>query len=210
MEKAGSARNKNCASSSVNREAPGQMRDENIIEMFFRRMEEAVFYTKMKYGQMCRNVARRILSDERDVDECENDVYVKVWGSVPPDRPVSLKAYLAKITRNLALDRYGYNTAAQRSTALTEAFEELEMWLPISGGDPGENVDANHLREVINSFLRKQPQEARIFFVRRYWYGESVKEIAEELGVGESKVKTSLFRTRGRLKEELLKERIML
>lgn len=210
MERAGSVKKNDQTLPPEHWEASGHVNDESIIGLYFKRTEEAILCTKAKYGALCRSVARRILPDERDVDECENDVYIRVWEAIPPDRPKSLKAYLARVTRNLALDRYGYNTAAQRSTALTEAFEELETSLPSSAEDPNEFIDAEHFREVINAFLRRQQQEARIIFIRRYWYGESVKEIAEALKIGEPKVKTSLFRTRNRLKEELMKERIEL
>ena len=118
--------------------------------------------------------------------------------------------YLARITRNLALDRYNYNPAAQRSTALTDAFEELEPWIVAGQGDPDTELDASELRRVLNGFLRRQSAEARVFFLRRYWYGESIREIAEECCVSEAKVKTSLFRTRERLRAELEQERITL
>lgn len=108
------------------------------------------------------------------------------------------------------MDRYNYNTAARRSTALTDAFEELEPWIVAGQGDPDTELDASELRRVLNGFLRRQSAEARVFFLRRYWYGESIREIAEECCVSEAKVKTSLFRTRERLRTELEQERIRL
>ena len=108
------------------------------------------------------------------------------------------------------MDRYNYNTAAQRSTALTDAFEELEPWIVAGQGDPDTELDASELRRVLNGFLRRQSAEARVFFLRRYWYGESIREIAEECHASEAKVKTSLFRTRERLRAELEQERITL
>ena len=182
--------------------------DEHIIALFFQRAEEALTCTQAKYGALCRSVARRVLSDQRDAEECVSDVYLRVWNAIPPEHPRSLRAYLARITRNLALDRYSYNTAEQRSTALTDAFEELEPWLPASDGDPDSAMDRNAFRQALNDFLRAQPREARIFFLRRYWYGESIREIADACHVGESKVKTSLFRTRERLRATLERERI--
>ena len=159
-----------------------------------------------KYGALCRSVAQRLLADPRDTEECVSDTYLRAWNVIPPERPRSLRAYLARITRNLALDRYKYNTAAQRSTALTDAFEDLAT----EQGDPDTELDASELRRVLNGFLRRQSAEARVFFLRRYWYGESIREIAEECCVSEAKVKTSLFRTRERLRTELEQERIRL
>ena len=182
--------------------------DERIISLFFQRAEEALSCTQVKYGALCRSVARRILPDQRDAEECVSDVYLRVWNSIPPDHPRSLRAYLSRITRNAALDRYSYNTAGLRCTALTEAFEELEPWLPASAEGPDAIADRQVFRQVLNDFLRAQPREARTFFLRRYWYGESIREIAENCHVSESKVKTSLFRTRERLREALERERI--
>ncbi|MGM9619474.1 MAG: RNA polymerase sigma factor [Oscillospiraceae bacterium] len=186
---------------------PGYTEDQRIIELFFQRAEEAITRTQATYGALCRSVARRLLADPRDAEECVSDVYLRVWNAIPPERPRSLQAYLARVTRNLALDRCSYNAAAQRSTALTEAFEELEPWLVTGQGDPEAETDARALREVLNRFLRGQPPEARIYFLRRYWYGESIREIAESCHVSEAKVKSSLFRTRERLRQTLEKER---
>lgn len=184
------------------------MDDEQIISLFFQREETAITNTREKYEGLCRSVAGRILPDQRDVEECVSDVYLRVWNAIPPERPRSLRAYLTRITRNLALDRYSYNTAAQRSTALTDAFEELESCLPARLGDPENEINAQSFRQFLNGFLRALPQEARVFFLRRYWYGESIKKIAEDCRVSESKVKTSLFRTRSRLRGAMEKEGI--
>lgn len=186
------------------------MGDQEIIQLFFQRCEEAITQTQKKYGALCRSVAQRLLADPRDTEECVSDTYLRAWNAIPPERPRSLRAYLARITRNLALDRYDYNTAAQRSTALTDAFEELEPWIVAGQGDPDTELDASELRRVLNGFLRRQSAEARVFFLRRYWYGESIREISEECCVSEAKVKTSLFRTRERLRTELEQERIRL
>ena len=177
--------------------------DQSIIELYIQRDEQAIVRTEIKYGALCRSVARRILDDIRDAEECVSDTWMRTWNAIPPDRPNSLRAYLARITRNLAVDRYNYNTAAKRSTVLTEAFEELEPWLTTRSGDPDDELGLTELRRVLNDFLRRQSAEARVFFLRRYWYGESVRDIADECRVTESKVKTSLFRTRERLRAEL-------
>ena len=181
----------------------GHMDDDAILALYWDRMETAVTLTKEKYGALCRSVARKLLNDERDVDECESDVYIRAWNSIPPERPTCLRAWLARIARNAALDRSKYNAAACRNSALTEAFEELEPWLTAVEGDPQRALDEKELRRVLNGFLRAQSMEARQFFLRRYWYGESVREIAQACGVKEAKVKISLFRTRERLRKAL-------
>lgn len=188
----------------------GHMEDSTILALYWDRVGEAVTFTKEKYGALCRSIARRLLTDERDVDECESDVYIRAWNSIPPERPSCLSAWLARVARNAALDRIRYNAAACRSSALTEAFEELEPWLVAVEGDPQKALDEKEFRHMLNGFLRTQSPEVRQFFLRRYWYGESVQEIAQAYGVKESKVKTSLFRTRERLRKELEREELKL
>lgn len=184
------------------------MEDEEIISLFFSRAETAISQAEDKYGKLCMSVARRILPDERDAEECVNDACMRAWNAIPPEHPRSLRSYLVKITRNLALDKYAYNNAEKRGTALTSAFEELEPCLQAKTGDAESEVEAHELSRVLNKFLRDQSKESRVFFVRRYWYGESIREIADACRVSEEKVKTSLFRTRNRLKNALAKEGI--
>ncbi len=180
------------------------MEDTNIIQLFMERSETAITTLQEKYEKLCLSIARRILPDERDAEECVSDAFLRVWNAIPPERPASLTAYLSRITRNLALDRYSYNTADRRSTALTEAFEELEAVL-FSTFDVETQIQENEFRQFINQFLQAQSKENRVFFVRRYWYGESIKEIAEQFHISEEKVKSSLFRTRKQLKTALTK-----
>lgn len=182
--------------------------DQQIVRLFFKRSEKAITYTRQKYGSLCISVARRILSDPRDAEECVNDTYLHAWNAIPPEKPDSLKAFLARITRNLALDRYDYNTADQRNTALTEAFEQLEPWLTVKTGESEAELDSAEINRALNSFLRKQTLEARTLFLRRYWYGESIRELAQACHMSESMVKSSLFRTRNKLRKELEKEGI--
>lgn len=177
--------------------------DEKIVSLFFQREEDAIKYLKEKYGKLCLYIANNVLADGRDAEECVNDACLKVWNAIPPQRPKSLGAFVSTITRNLALDRYGYNNAARRSSALTEAFEELEAVLPSMEGPGGRNEE---FADFLNGFLRELKKEARVFFVRRYWYGESIRDIAEAYCVSEEKVKSSLFRTRKKFAKALKKE----
>lgn len=183
------------------------MEDTQIIELFFQRSEQAIVCLKEKYSALCTSVARRILPDERDVEECLGDIYLKVWNAIPPEHPDSMAAYLSRITRNSALDRYSYNHAEKRSTSLTIAFEELEPCL-VSASNVENTAQTRDFHRFLNDFLKKQSKQNRIYFVRRYWYGESIAEIAQSFRVSEEKVKSSLFRTRNRLKSALDKEGI--
>ena len=182
------------------------MEDQKIIDLFFQRSETALEVLQGKYGALCRGVIARILPDPRDAEECLSDAYLRIWNSIPPERPQKLGGYLARVARNAALDRYDYNSAQMRSSALTVAYEELEACLP--GQDTW--MDSHVFSLFINSFLRSLPKEARIFFVRRYWYGESIREIAHSCRCGEEKVKTSLFRTRNKLRTAMVEEGISL
>lgn len=185
------------------------MEDKQIIALLFQRSEQALMQIKEKYSGLCLSIARRILPDERDAEECLGDVLLKTWNAIPPDRPESLAAYLSRITRNTALDRYTYNHAEKRTTALTDAFDELEGCLA-SSFNIEHLAEARDFRQFLNTFLAKQSRQNRIYFVRRYWYGDSISEIATAFHVSEEKVKSSLFRTRNHLKSALEKEGVSL
>ena len=183
------------------------MEDEKIIALFFQRSEAALEQVKEKYGGLCVTVVGRILTDVRDIEECVTDTWLRLWRSIPPARPASLKAYTVRVVRNLALDRYAYNTAERRNSALTEAFEELEGELGRAAAS-AEMLEEEEFHQLLNRFLRELNRNARIYFVRRYWYGESIKEIAESCGCSEEAVKSSLFRSRAKLRDTLAKEDI--
>lgn len=183
------------------------MEDEKIIELFFQRSEAALDQVKQKYSNFCASVARRIVSDPRDVEECLNDTWLNTWESIPPTRPKSLQAYLAKVTRNLALDRFDYQRAEKRDAILTVAFEELEPWLPGGRGSMEEQVAFS---DFLNRFLRSLTEDNRAVFIRRYWYGESIQELACAMRRSEARVKSSLFRTRKKLAEEMQKAGVTL
>ena len=134
-------------------------------------------------------------------------MWIHTWNSIPPERPRVLSAFLARIARNLALDRLSYNHAEKRASALTEAFEELEPCL-VGADDSQQQAEAAEFNAWIRKFLAAQTRDNRVFFVRRYWYGESISEIAEACRCSEEKVKSSLFRTRNRLREAMKKEDI--
>lgn len=139
------------------------MGDDEILQLFFHRVEYAISAVEEKYGRLCRSVARGILKDERDVEECVNDTCMRAWNAIPPEKPRSLEAYLVRITRNLALDRYAYHHSQKRETALTEAYEELEACLPLAKDGPEEAAMVQELQRTLNDFLRAQPEDARRF-----------------------------------------------
>lgn len=179
------------------------MEDFEIIELFISRDERAVAEVKNKYGGICRSVALSMLRSPEDAEECVNDVYIILWNGIPP-APVNLKAYICKVTKNVCLKRLEYNSAKKRSGKSKISLSEL-----------GENLrdekcaadeDNIELGEIISEFLRKQTPEVRNVFLRRYWLMESVKEIAARFSFSESKVKSMLFRTRGKLEKYLKKE----
>ena len=182
------------------------MEDSQIIAFLFQRSEQAIRAIQEKYGGLCRSIVSNILPDFRDVDECISDTYLRVWKSIPPQHPDRLDSYIARVARNAALDRHDYNRANLRNSALTLAYEELEYALP----SRDEAVDAMAFRTFLNQFLRSQKKDARIMFLRRYWYGDSVQQIAAAFGCGEEKVKSSLFRTRNKLRNAMIKEGIYL
>ena len=185
------------------------MNDQDILDLYFARSESAISATNEKYGKYCHTVAMNILYSHEDSEECVNDTWLRAWGAIPPKRPAMLRTFLGKITRNLALDRYDYQHAEKRSSDLTCAFEELEAVLPTAERTE-DAADRLTLQQVLNDFLRAQTREARTYFIRRYWYGESISEIAAACRAGEGAVRVSLFRTRNRLRKALEKGGIAL
>ena len=182
------------------------MNDHEIIALFFARQENAISATADKYGNYCHAIAYNILFNRSDAEECVNDTYLGAWNSIPPQRPNNLAAYLGKITRNLALNRYKRNTVAKRGYGQVEiALSELENCIS-DDTDVEQAVEDALIVSVINRFLYAHSRKNRNIFIRRYWYGESIREIAEACGAGEEKIKSSLFRTRQRLRQCLEKE----
>ena len=178
------------------------MEDSRIIDLYFERSEEAITRTAEKYGRLCRSIALRIVGSYEDAQECENDTYVAAWNAMPPTRPHILSAFLSRISRNIALNRYEYNKAGKRNSQFNLVLEELEECLA-SSCSVEDTYIAGEVAGMINQFLEKLKTETRIIFVRRYYYADSVREIARRLDIGESKVKTTLFRVRQELKDYL-------
>lgn len=186
------------------------MDDEKIIELYFARSETAISETAAKYGAFFRGLSRNILCSAQDAEECVNDAYLKAWNSIPPHRPSKLQAYLGRIVRNLSINRLKSITAEKRGGGeMPLALSELEECIP-AADTIGRERDRAELSEALDRFLKSLPEENRGVFLRRYWYLVPVKEIAEQCGMSESKVKSMLLRTRNRLKQFLEKEDIAL
>lgn len=184
------------------------MEDNEIIALYWERDETAIAETDRKYHPYCSTIAYQILRDRRDSEECVNDTWLRVWGTIPPQRPGILSAFLGRITRNLSLDRYRAETAQKRGGHLEELDLELNQ---VSGKDPiADLLDADQLAQIISAFLRECSQSSRVIFLRRYWYLDSIRQIAERYQVSESQVKTSLHRTRSRLRLRLEQEGVSL
>lgn len=181
------------------------MDDKEIIALYFGRSEQAIRETAGKYGGLCANIAYNILGSREDAEESVNDTYFAVWNAIPPARPDSLRAFVCKIARNLALKRLEFNTAKKRmpDTGAVIPFAELEEM--ISDGSPPD-VSDEELGRLIEIFLKTQSADARCVFIRRYWYFDKVSDIAKRYSFGESKVKSLLSRTRNRLKKFLITE----
>ena len=184
------------------------MDDLQIIEGFFNRQEDAIGAALDKYGRYCGTVAGNILADHSGVEECVNDCMLKAWNSIPPARPASLKAYLGKIARNLALDKAAKASAKKRGGGeYTLALDELSEI--VSGGtEPEKAVENSELAKAIDRFLGELDETKRKVFVRRYWYLDPVSEIASRLDLKEANVKTMLCRIRKDLAQHLRKEGI--
>ena len=186
------------------------MTDEKIVALYWERSETAIAETQKKYHGFCTYIARRILCDWEESEEVVNDTYLKVWNTVPPERPDPLKAFLGRVTRQLAINRLERNTAQKRGGGeYPLVLNELEECIP--DGNSGEDLeDTLALQTVLNDFLRSLPDKTRNIFIRRYWYLCTIEEIAKGYGMGQSNVKMLLLRTRNKLKQYLEQEGFIL
>lgn len=181
------------------------MEDQLIIQLFFERSQEAITAVEGKYGVLCKTIASRILKNEQDAEECVNDTLLAAWNNIPPENPDPLISYICKITRNLALKRYTQNTAQKRNHFYDVTLDELGDTLAGTCSVEKEYM-AEELKKAMNHFLSKQKKMDCIFFVKRYWFMESISEIAECYGKSNNYVTVHLHRTREKLKKYLTKE----
>jgi RNA polymerase sigma-70 factor (ECF subfamily) len=180
------------------------MDDNAIITLFQRRSEDALTAAAERFGAYCRKIADNILHSGDDAEECVNETWLAAWNAIPPAEPARLGAFLGKITRNIALDRYAAAHAQKRGAGAAQvALDELaELQSP-------ETSDEGEITRVINDFLREEPPEQADIFIKRYWYMADIRQIAAETGQSRSKIASLLFRMRGRLKQKLESEGLM-
>lgn len=183
------------------------MEDARIVQLYWERNEQAISATADKYGAYCASIARNILGDPEDVEECVSDTYLRAWNAIPPHRPQILPAFLGRITRNLALNRYRHSRADKRGGGrLPAVLEELSF---VTGGEDAEQaLDRREVVDAVNSFLAGLPARKRTIFLCRYWYLDSIAEIGARFGMTEGSVSVTLSRLRRKLRVHLLERGI--
>ena len=182
------------------------MQDEKIVELYFDRDELAVKETEAKFGKYLYKIAFSILKDNADSEESVNDTYLAAWNSIPPNKPSRLSTYLGKLTRRISIDLFRRKNskkrvASQYALTLNELGECIK-----DKNSMEEDMENKALGLAINDFLRTLSKESRVLFVSRYYFCDSLKDSAKHLGMSEAKAKSSLFRTRQKLRDYLIKE----
>ena len=183
----------------------GILPDADIVSLYFDRSEEAIVASQCKYGRACHAVAYNILRSDEDAEECVSDTWLRAWNAIPPEKPARLGAWLTTVTRRLALSRYEHKTAAKRYGGVESSLEELSECIPDGSITVADEVA---IRGAINGFLASLPTRTRMIFMRKYWYMDSVSEIADAFRMSESAVKITLHRTRAKFRKHLEKEGI--
>ena len=185
------------------------MEDQTLIDLYWSRDEAAIAQTAAKYGRLCSYIAGNILKSPEDCEECVNDAYFSAWNAIPTQRPDRFSVFISRITRNLALKRWEYLSAAKRNAAAVMSLDELGDCV---SGVPGveSELENRRIEYAIEAFLWAQDAEKRNIFIRRYWYFDSIQTICNQTGFGESRVKSILSRMRQRLRDYLESEGIEL
>ena len=178
------------------------MNDTDIIDLFWKRSETAITELSNKYDRLARSVAMNILHNREDTEECMNDSYFGMWNTLPPERPQILSAFFTALTRNNALKKVRYNTAAKRCVIMEE-LDEFTSSIP----SPAEEI--NFAADLISYFLSRQDKQSRVLFMRRYYLGESIADAAKAVGISENNASVKLSRMRAKLKKELEEEGII-
>jgi len=180
------------------------MEDKKIVKLLFARAENAIKELSARFGKQLYRIAYNILENQLDAEECTNDTYFALWNAIPPASPDPLAPYVYRIGRNNALKRLHWTTAQKRDNRYDVSLEELNECLP--GGDVEQMIDARELGRVMDRFLASKSKENRYIFIRRYWFGDSIGDIAKALKMQENAVSVRLNRIRNGLKEYLRKE----
>jgi RNA polymerase sigma factor (sigma-70 family) len=181
------------------------LHDSEIIDLFFERSDQAIVELSKKYGALCRKVSKNILNNVLDAEECVNDAFLGAWNTIPPQRPNPLRTYICRIVRNLSIKKYHANTSMKRNSFYDVALDELEECLP-SPVNVEKELAAKELTDLLDSFLDTLDKGNRILFMRRYWYSDSISDIASGLQISKNSVTVRLFRIREKLKKYLREE----
>ena len=182
------------------------MTDSQIIALFWERNEDAIQETDAVYGRKLYAISDKILHSQQDAEESVSDTYMRAWDTIPPQRPNYFFAYLAKICRNCSLSRLQWNSAAKRNAEVVSLTQEMENCIPDRSYE--RKLEGEEIGRVLNAFLDSISLESRLIFMRRYWYTDSIAEIAARYNISQAKVKTQLHRTRNKLQLYLAKEGI--
>lgn len=180
------------------------MEDREIVELYHRRDEAAIGETDRKHGSFCRRLAGNLLSDNRDAEECVSDTYLAAWNRMPPDRPDSLRAFLGRIVRNISISRFRRNRAEKRYAGMEAMLSELDHCVPEGAEDI--DLDRQVIADTVSRWLDTLSKADRILFVRRYWYGDQVKELAERTGVTPNEMARRMQKLRAGLRDALARE----
>ena len=181
--------------------------DEKIIDLFFNRSEKAIQELDIKYGKVCHKLSYNILNNKQDAEECVNDAYLGAWNAIPPTRPNPLLSYIVKIVRNISLKIYWRKEAAKRSGHYKIALEEIEGYIADQKTVEDE-IEARELARIIEEFLDTLTVENRVIFMRRYWFADSYKDIAELVGISEKNISVRLTRIREKMKKYLIEREV--
>ena len=173
------------------------MNDQDIIDLYFARDEQAIAETDKSYGKVCMQVSMNILDSRPDAEECVNDTYLHTWNSIPPTKPDSLCAFVCRITRNLSLNRLRDLRREKRNSELTVSLDELEACIPAAAEDAGQ------LADLLNSFLAELDETNRVLFMGRYWYSYAIDDLAAQMELTDKAVYMRLHKTREKLRAYL-------
>ena len=183
------------------------MLDEQIIELFFKRSEQAISELDGKYGKVFHNLSYNILNDCLDAEECVNDSYLGVWNVIPPEKPNPLLTFVCKIVRNISIKKYHAKTAIKRNSAYDVAMSEVANYI-LSPNNVEAEIEAKELARIIETFLDTLTVENRVIFMRRYWFSDTYKDIADRMGITEKTVSMRLTRIRKQMREYLMKREV--
>ena len=181
------------------------MNDEKIINLYMNRQEIAIQETNKKYGRLCIGISMGILNDRRDCEECISDTWLTLWNQIPPKKPNPLKAYICRIIKNLSLKRYEYHHAKKRNSEYDLSLEELNGCI-CKKENVEEQIEYQELKRSVSKFIENLSKEKRVLFLRRYWFLQSVTEIANDYDMTPKNVSVKLLRIRKELKEFLIGE----